>query len=133
MHDKFKEKVVIFLEESDFDSTGKFIRPMHNKSMVVMIGATFCPHCTNHGAPVFNQFAEENKLKLEGDKSKVITAVVYADGEESERKLAQTLGQVIEKRSIPLFIFFKPDGTIKDFVVGAIDPPELKAFVDKNL
>lgn len=133
MHDKFTDKVVVFLEESDFDASGKFTQQMHNKSMVVMIGATFCPHCTQHGAPVFNQFAVENKAKTDGDKTKVITAVVYADGEPSERNLGRLLGKVLEVRSIPLFIFFGPDGTIKAHLVGAQELSELKAFVDKNL
>jgi thiol-disulfide isomerase/thioredoxin len=106
---------------------------MHNKSMVVMVGATFCPHCTQHGAPVFNQFAIENKAKSERDKSKVITAVVYADGEPAEQNLGRLLGKTLGVRSIPLFIFFGPDGTTKSQLVGAQELNELKAFVDKNL
>jgi thioredoxin-related protein len=133
MHDKFADKVVVFLEESDFDATGKFTQKMHNKSMLVMVGATFCPHCTQHGAPVFNEFAIENKAKLEGDKTKVITGVVYADGEPSEQNLGRLLGKTLGVRSIPLFIFFGPDGTIKEHLVGAQELGELKSFVNKNL
>jgi thiol-disulfide isomerase/thioredoxin len=133
MHDKFQDKSVIFMEETDFDPSGNFLKPMHGKGMVIMIGATFCPHCTEHGAPVFNEFAVKNRDKNDKDKSKVITGVVYADGESSEQNLARLFGEILGVRAIPLYVFFGPDNKIKSHYVGALKPNELEEFVNKNL
>lgn len=133
MHDKFQDKAVIFMEETDFDSNGNFTKPMNGKCMIIMVGATFCPHCTEHGAPVFNQFAINNKLKNDKDKSKVITGVVYADGEGSEQKLARLFGQLLGVRSIPLYVFFGSDKKLKNHHIGAMEPKQLEEFVNKNL
>lgn len=133
MHDKFQDETVIFLEISEFDTTGRFTKNMHGKPMVVMMGSTRCPHCTQSAAPVFREFAIDNHEKLGIDKTKVIAAVVYANGSEDEQSVAGLLSSKINKRSIPIFMFFSADGELRDHVVGAISREQLEDFVNRNM
>lgn len=132
-HEKFGDKAVIFMEDSDFDDAGNFLKSMNGKSMILMIGASFCGYCTEKGAPAFNAFAMQNSVKEDKDKSKVITAVVYADGDPSEQQLAKRFGAILGKRGIPLYIFFGSDKKIRSHQVGALELQQLEDFVNKNL
>jgi hypothetical protein len=133
MHDKFEDETVVYLEISEFDTNGNFIKEMHGKSMIVMMGATFCPHCTESAAPMYRGFASENFAKPIKDKTKVIAAVVYADGSSSERQVASLLSNKVNERGIPMFIFFDSDGVLRSHKVGTMSLAELHAFIDKNM
>jgi hypothetical protein len=134
MHDKFEDETVVFLDQtSEFDSNANFIKDMNGKPMIVMMGATFCPHCTESAAPMFRIFASENYAKSSIDPTKIITAVVYADGSDSERAVASLLSEKVKARGIPMFIFFGSDGVIRSHKVGTMSLSELQAFIDKNM
>jgi thiol-disulfide isomerase/thioredoxin len=103
MESYFTDKAVLFLERSDFNDKGEFLHDLGKKPMVVMMGGTFCPHCTA-AAPMFDDFAKSNK--------NVVAAVIQVDGSSEEQQLGAHLSQVLSGvgRGVPMFLLFKQKG-----------------------
>lgn len=101
MESYFTSRAVVFLDANDFASAAKFNHKLKTP-MVVMIGASFCPHCTDT-APDFNTFALQNK-------GKCVAAVVQADGSPAEQMLARKLSDFGKFRGIPSFMLYNKNG-----------------------
>lgn len=122
MDSYFTDGNVIFLEVSDFDA-GKFKHNLNKKKLVVMMGGTFCPHCTA-AAPAFNSFAEQVK-------GKVVVGVIQVDGSPAEQQAAQHLAAAHPNigRGVPSFLLFDANGVFVKAHEGARSVDAWKAFV----
>lgn len=81
---------VVYLEDSDFSRDGHLVMPENYKNVpvMVMVQATWCPHCV-HAKPDFQAFAKKYK-------GRVLTATIQADGgKEQQRALARRLESII--------------------------------------
>lgn len=94
-------KPVAYLEDQDFDSQSNLVASIpKNVPTVIMIQASWCPHCTN-AKPAFQEFA--NKYK-----GKVFCATIQADGERaSEKMLGKRLNKIKpEFRGFPDYVLY---------------------------
>jgi len=116
-------KPVAYLEDQDFDSSGNLITSIPgNLPVVVMIQASWCPHCTN-AKPAFQEFA--NKYN-----GKVFCATIQSDGErESEQKLGKRV-QVIKPsfRGFPDYVLFVNGKRVEKEIQGR-SAADLETFI----
>jgi thiol-disulfide isomerase/thioredoxin len=109
-----------YLEDSDFDSSGKF---KHPGNWVVFIYGEFCPHC-HKVMPVIQQLVRENKS--------VNWAAIQTDGRrDSERSLANRLHQIVAPakfRGVPMIISIKNGGTVKEYT-GDRSKASIQSFI----
>ena len=115
---------VAYLEESDFDTKGNLINPdiPHNKPVVVMMQASWCPHC-KHATPDFDKFAELTK-------GKVFCATIQSDGDrESEKTLGKRIKETIKSnfRGFPDYALYK-NGKRVDVEISGRSVEDLKKF-----
>lgn len=122
MESYFTDGNVIFLEVSDFEG-GKFKHDLKKRKLVVMMGGTFCPHCTA-AAPAFNSFAEQVK-------GKVVVGVIQVDGSPSEQQAAQHLASSHPNigRGVPAFLLFDANGEFVKAHEGARSVDAWKALI----
>lgn len=122
MDQYFDSRVVVFLEHSDFDNNMKFVHDLERKKLVIMLGGSFCGHCT-HTAPIFNEFAKQ----VRDNGLDVVPAVVQVDGGDTEKALGQRLGQLADVQGIPSFLLFDSNGNYVKKHTGA---RSLKGLLD---
>ena len=101
MESYFTSKAVVFLEMGDFNPDLTFKYKL-TKPMLLMIGGSFCPHCT-HAAPDFNKFALSSKDKM-------TCAVLQIDGSKKEQELGKLISDNIKFRGVPAFLIFNVKG-----------------------
>lgn len=94
---------VAYLENGDFNiPTKKLVNPKIPKNIpvVIMIQASWCPHCTN-AKGAYQEFALKNK-------GKVFCATIEADGErESEKELGKNISNLISDfQGFPHYVMY---------------------------
>ena len=110
----FLNDPVVYLVDSDFDSSGNLINKdiPNDKPVMVMIQAGFCGHCTN-AKPAYQEFANKNK-------DKVFVATIQADGKEPEEKeLGKRLNSFLpEFRGFPDYRVYHKGKLVKNHKGG---------------
>jgi thiol-disulfide isomerase/thioredoxin len=106
MDEYFDDRAVVFLEDDDFDNSGKFVHKLNNRPLIVMMGGSFCPHC-RHAAPAFNAFAKAMRKS-----NQAVPAVIQVDKSENEGRLGSRLGSMFPDagRGVPCYLMFSPSG-----------------------
>jgi len=109
---------VYYLEDHDFDGSGKFLQ---KGSWIIFIYGDFCPHC-HHVKPVIQELINENRNKN--------WAVIQLDGARaSEQLLGRRISSIIKNyRGVPTIVQFK-DGKLKKEYSGDRSKKSLQSFV----
>jgi thiol-disulfide isomerase/thioredoxin len=120
--DRFNENVT-YLQDSDFDSTGKLLPSANGKPVVVMIMDSWCGFCKKM-KPTFQEFAD----KVNGNKA--YCAVIKQDGNtDSEKQLAKRIKSIVPTFSgFPTIVKFK-DGKYVGTHNGARTLEALESFI----
>ena len=117
-------KHVAYLEDQDFDLSGKLINPdvPKNVPVVIMMQASWCPHCTN-AKPAFQQFADQYK-------GKVFCATIQSDGERASEKLLGKRLEVIKPgfQGFPDYVLYKNGSRVNKEITGR-GVEQLESFV----
>ena len=120
---KYFDKPVAYLEDQDFDKDGNLIARgvPKDKPVVVMLQASWCPHCTS-ARPEFQAFADATA-------GHVFCATVQADGEfPSEKALAKRIKTLKPNfRGFPDYILYK-NGRRIDREIKGRDVRSLRDF-----
>ena len=123
MESYFDNKAVVFLDMNDFHPNGQFKYDLKGKPMLIMVGGSFCGHCTR-SAPAFNKFALDLKaeaIQRPNKKARAVAAVIPVDGTQSQKDLGRFLGGLHKISGIPVFMLFIAHGEFVRMV------PERKA------
>jgi thiol-disulfide isomerase/thioredoxin len=98
---------IAYLEDEDFDSSGKLLMKS-KKPVVVILQGLFCGYCTKM-KPAFQSLAEKMK-------NKVTCATIQIDGNESEKKLGKRLDKIMGKfKGVPTVVAFKGGNFYKEY------------------
>jgi len=113
-----------YLEDIDF--SGKKLNLDGN--IMVMIWASWCPHCVS-AHPEYQEFADE----MSKNKNILVTCI-QADGvRESEKNLGKDLKNKIDGfQGFPTFVFYK-NGNLVDTLEGERVKKNFMKFAKKNM
>lgn len=116
-------KNVAYLENQDFDASGKLINSdiPSGVPVVVYTQASWCPNCTN-AKPAFQAFADKHK-------NAVFCATIQSDGDrESEKKLGERISSIKPSfRGFPDYLLFV-DGKLVDKEIAGRDVQHIESF-----
>jgi thiol-disulfide isomerase/thioredoxin len=96
----YLEYPIQYLELEDFDSDGNIINPNipKDKTVLIMVQALFCGHCTT-SKPYFQNLANTHP--------EIVCLTVQGDAEKSEIELAKMLLKKSGSRGFPAFLKYK--------------------------
>ena len=108
------QRPVAYLEDHDFDPSGRLITPdiPHDMLVVIMIQASWCGHCEK-AKSAFQTFAENHQ-------GVVFCATVQTDGERSsEKKLGERIPSISpDFRGYPDYLLYKNGDRIQRNITG---------------
>jgi thiol-disulfide isomerase/thioredoxin len=122
---KHLTKPVAYLEDYDFDSSGKpageFRKICMSKPVVVMVQSSWCGHCSS-AKPAFQEFANKHV-------NRVFCATIQADGERpSEQSLAKRIRDIKpDFMGFPTYLLYV-NGELSSKDVRGRGVPELEEF-----
>ena len=117
----FDDGSVAYLEREDFDGQGRFIVPVKQNKMIVMLQGNFCGYCTQ-AKPAYANFARNNP--------NVLVATIQIDGNQNEQVLGKLItGSLPDYQGVPHYIAFKNGKYIKTHT-GGRDERSLQYFAN---
>jgi thiol-disulfide isomerase/thioredoxin len=110
----FLTNPIAYLESTDYDKDGNLVNAdiLSGKNIVVMIQASWCPHCTS-AKPEFQKFANKHA-------DKVFCATIQVDGErDGEKKLSSLIEELFPKlRGYPDYALYKNLKLVDNQITG---------------
>jgi thiol-disulfide isomerase/thioredoxin len=114
---------IAYLENDDINNSGQLVNPnIPNIPVVVMLQASWCPHCTN-AKPAFQNFA--NKYE-----NKVFCATIQSDGDRAtEKELGNRSSKIIpDFKGFPHYALYINGNLVQKEIQGR-EVEDLEKFV----
>ena len=122
------DQKIYFLQYDDFELDGKLKHDLKGRYILIMVGGSYCPHCTMT-VPELDAFTK-NALE---QKLNIISGFVQVDGDDTEKQLGRFFGKMYEIKGIPVFLLYGPDGKIVKVNYEDRSRDELMNFVLANI